>query len=348
MKIGIYDPYFHILGGAERYVLSLALCFSSSDEIVFLGATDEKLKAAEIKFGINTSSFTSQPWLKNRIARYFFLKTLDLFIYVTDGSLFMSPARKNILIIQTPAHIPDQSLANTIKLSSWRKIVCYSQFMADQIRKKIKKNAHVLFVPLNNQTSLDKTKKNYILSVGRFFPHLHNKKQLEMVQFFKEMIQGGLKNTYLYLVGSVDPGAKEYLKQVKEEAAGLPIKILTTITFSQLQNLYGGAKVYWHAAGYGEDLVTHPEKAEHFGVVTLEAMSHGAIPVVFNGGGQPELIHDTYDGFVWETKESLKNITLKLLTNEKLRITIAKCAQEKSKQYTQAAFSSQFYEIFKK
>ena len=41
-SIGIYDPYMHILGGAERYGLSIASCFKNEAEIT-LYADDKKI-----------------------------------------------------------------------------------------------------------------------------------------------------------------------------------------------------------------------------------------------------------------------------------------------------------------
>ncbi len=57
---------------------------------------------------------------------------------------------------------------------------------------------------------------------------------------------------------------------------------------------------------------------EHFGITTGEAMSAGCVPVVINKGGQPEIVRDGVDGFVWNDSRELKEITLKLITDEYL------------------------------
>lgn len=270
---------------------------------------------------------------------------IDLMFYVTDGSLFFSRAKKNILIIQSPAHIPGNSLTNQLKFLSWQKVVCYSEFVADIIKKKLGRRVEVLFVPISSVASLPTRKKNFILSVGRFFPHLHNKKQKEMVELFGKMVKRGLKNMELCLVGSVDPGGEDYLAEVKRTAAGLPVRILTDITHTELQRLYTDAKVYWHAAGFGEDLEKHPEKAEHFGVSTVEAQAYGAVPVVFAGGGQTEIVNNGHNGFVWRNSEELLKYTKELLSNEALRSRIAHNAQTSANQYTQDKFCDRLHEI---
>lgn len=343
-KIGIYDPYFHILGGAERYVFSIAKCFTRTG-VTFYGGDGLIFKKVQEKFGLTLKEATMKPWQNERNLRNRELKGLDIFFYVTDGSLFWANARKNILIIQTPDHIPKRSVVNTVKLWSWQKIICYSEFIADFIAERLGKKPEVLFVPITGTSRASLKKEKIILSVGRFFPQLHNKKQKEMVTVFKDLVEEGLKDTVLYLVGSIDPGAEELVETVTELAKGYPIKIVTQTTYDELASLYRKAKVYWHAAGFGEDLDMHPERAEHFGVATVEAMAHRAVPVVFAGGGQMEIVDHGSNGFVWRNAEELKKYTRELLKNEELRTRLADKAQVKSQVYTHDKFCERLHEI---
>ena len=68
---------------------------------------------------------------------------------------------------------------------------------------------------------------------------------------------------------------------------------------AELDALYRGAAVYWHATGLDEDIDDDPVRAEHFGITTVEAMSAGAVPVVIAAGGQPEIVRDGVDGFLF-------------------------------------------------
>ena len=47
MKIGIYDPYLHILGGAERYILTIALILGKNNEIILFGENKSIIKIAQ-------------------------------------------------------------------------------------------------------------------------------------------------------------------------------------------------------------------------------------------------------------------------------------------------------------
>ncbi len=346
-KLGIYDPYLHILGGAEKYIFTIALCLASDYEITLFTDKKDLISQAERKFGINLLELNIKSWTNDRSQRINHLKHLDMFLYVTDGSLFYSPAKCNLLLIQTPLHIPTNNLFNKIKLWRWQKIICYSQFMAKIISKRLNRYPDVLFVPIQKIPKKHFQKKNLILSVGRFFPNLHNKKQLELVYIFKGMVSQGLKNTELVLVGSVDPGGESYLDKVKQEALGFPIKIITDAGFEKLQKLYQEAKIYWHGTGYGENLELYPEKAEHFGVATVEAMQYGAVPVVFAGGGQTEIVENNVNGILWNNSAELVNQTNKLLKNEKHWKLLSETAIITSQKYSQDKFCQKLREIIK-
>ena len=80
-------------------------------------------------------------------------------------------------------------------------------------------------------------------------------------------------------------------------------------------DLFAKALLFWHAAGMGEDAERHPEKFEHFGITTVEAMASGCIPVVINRGGQSEIIKNGQNGFLFEDWTQLKSITLDICSN---------------------------------
>lgn len=47
-------------------------------------------------------------------------------------------------------------------------------------------------------------------------------------------------------------------------------------------------------------------------------ISTGCVPVVINRGGQPEVVRNLIDGFLWNNTEELKKYTLKLISNNNL------------------------------
>jgi len=67
-----------------------------------------------------------------------------------------------------------------------------------------------------------------------------------------------------------------------------------------------------------EDEDRHPERMEHFGITTVEAMSAGCVPIVIKKGGQPEVVRHMVEGFLWNNLKNLKKYTLKLISDNNL------------------------------
>lgn len=191
-------------------------------------------------------------------------------------------------------------------------------------------------------------KKRQILSVGRFFRGSHNKKHREMIQVFKELQrQGHLAGWELHLAGTVTPGAahEAYLAEVQAAAAGAPVHIHTGIAFEGLCRLYAESQVYWHACGYSEDEKREPEKFEHFGITTVEAMAAGCVPIVIAKGGQTEIVRHGVDGFLWRDFEELKRLTLRVSEDDSLARRLAAQAVERSRIFGTEAFRRRLDEI---
>jgi len=122
---------------------------------------------------------------------------------------------------------------------------------------------------------------------------------------------------------------------------------LTNISYEILRKYYGESKIYWHATGFGEDEIKHPERMEHFGIVVVEAMAAGCVPVVINQGGIPEIVTDKINGFLWKTKDQLKETSLQLIKSENLRQKLASQAIEDSRKFSKKVFCQKIDEIIK-
>lgn len=338
-KIAIISPYLDVLGGGERFILTIAEYFSKKADVTLFWNNKKITADSKSKLGIDLSRVYIESVPHNFLSILTkFIKFNHLF-YMTDGSLFFSFCRNNYLVIQSPAHIPQKNISNSIKLSRFTKIICYSDFVKTYIKSRLNKEAIIIAPPVLTNKFRPTPKENLIISVGRFFPWLHSKKQEVLVEAFKKLYKfKELRNWKLLLIGSVDKGAEAYFEKIQHEAAGYPINIIQNSNLNELTNYYSKAKIYWHAAGYGENLEKNPEKAEHFGITTVESMSAGCIPLVFNGGGQKEIVRENENGFLWNTVEELVNKTKMLVNNDKQLTELPKQAKNDSLNYSLEIF----------
>lgn len=331
MKVGIYSPYLDTLGGGERYVLTVAEYFLDRNDTVDIFWKDSGLKAKiEDRFNINISKANFTPNFKTF--------GYDLIFFLSDGSLPLSLAKKTIVHFQNPFTYPNQeTLLNKIKLSRINFVVCNSEFTKSFIDKCYGVDSEVLYPPVDTQSFLPGKKENLILSVGRFGnPQFqHSKKQDILINAFATL---KLKNWKLVLLGGLKQENKNYFESLKKKAKDLPIEIVSNPDFKNIRDYYSKAKFFWHAAGFGEDQNLHPEKVEHFGITTVESMSAGCVPLVFNGGGQREIITSGKNGYLWNTEEELVNQTKTLIGDQKHREEIAKQAIGRSADFSKQVF----------
>lgn len=306
-------------------------------------------------------------------------KSYDLFINCNFLSKQKAGASRNIYLCMFPPKPEEHNGVGLMRL--WRKYKDenfrnYDQYLTisaytDQWLKKywpeMQKQQNVLLYPpvlpersgiyseefaetsderISTEEYL-KNKKKIILCVGRFIKNGHNKKQLEMVRAFLDA-KDCLKDFTFHIIGSVSkrPEDLEYLKAVREQAADEPrIVFHENCEPEELDALYHDAGYFWHAAGYQEDSLAEPEKMEHFGITTVEAMYHGLVPIVVNRGGQTEIVEDGC-GFLWETLDDCVNYTAMLGNDAELRIRMAENAMKRAEDFSVESFVKRCREIF--
>lgn len=338
-KIAFISPYLDILGGGERFLLSIAEYLSQENNVSVFWNRTELFKDAGLKLGINLHKSIQKSIPTNSFSLFSTLLQFQYFFFMTDGSLFLPGSCNNYLIIQSPVHIPRKTFVNAIKLKRFRRTICYSEFVANYIKRRIGISSIIIPPPVLTERFKPGKKENIILSVGRFFPYLHSKKQEVLIDCFRQFIQDDkFSNWRLVLIGSIDRGTKSYFCNIQKKAKNLPIEIITDANIDKLAKYYARAKIYWHAAGYGENLDQFPERAEHFGITTIESMAAGCVPLVFNGGGQKEIINDRINGRLWSEADELIRYTKEIIEEKDSTEKMSLEAISSSKKYSKEVF----------
>lgn len=354
MKIGIFDPYLGTLGGGEKYMLTAASCLSNNHQVSIFWNDTSILEKAKDRFSIDLSrvSLTKNIFSKNvgLFSRLLQTKKYDLLIVLSDGSIPFTLAKKLIVHFQFPVEWVDgKQFLTQKKVSRIYKIICNSHFTKDYIDKTFNMKSIVLYPPADTQKkSTLLTKKNVILTVGRLAKTTHGsyfKKQDVMISVFKKMIDKGLSNWQFVVAVSCLDRDEKLLEELQNFSKHYPILVVANVPHERLEMLYKEAKIYWHATGFGEDLKKHPELAEHFGITTVEAMSNGAVPVVFNGGGQKEIVIDMKNGAFWESEDQLIERTQELIEKKNMWTELSKASQKRAELFSEEKFCDHLEQI---
>lgn len=359
MKIGIYNPYMDDLGGGEKYMMSIAEYLSKEHEVSVFWDSEKDIKEflerfsidlSRVKFVKNIFSKDVTIWKRLLISRGF-----DIIIILSDGSIPFLLCHKLFLHFQQPMeHLGKLSLWKKLKLTRVTDIFCNSYFIKSFIDKKFGKNTKVIYPPVDIYAKKIR-KENIILNVGRLRvrdvvvgrPINDYKKQTVLIKAFKQLLKKGLCGWKLVLAVSVKDQDKNVLERMKKGTEGLPIQFVVNQNNRQLWNYYNLAKIYWHASGFGEDLIKHPEYAEHFGISTVEAMGAGAVPIVINAGGQKEIVKDKKNGLLWNTLRELQDKTLWVIREKRIWQRLSVSAKSLSITYSKENFYENVDEIIK-
>lgn len=353
MKIALYSPYLDTAGGGEKYMLSAACVLTR------VGKVDILLDRHLISIGVNNIKdrlvrfhnldLSKVQFIKapvgpgsSFLSRLIFLRKYDLLIYLTDGSIFLSTAKRGYIHFQVP-FTKKLDLWSKMKLRTWSGAIYNSKFTKKFISQNWSIPGSVIYPPVDILEMKPSKKKQYILNVGRFFGFTQIKKQLFLIRTFIDIYKSGkIKQWSLHLAGSVTKGDQAYLGELKKIAHGYPIYFYPNLAYDKLLKLYSDSSIYWHATGFNE---TDPSLMEHFGITTVEAMASSCVPVVINKGGQPEIVTGELTNLLWDEPDQLKSKTLDLIFNPKLRENLSKIAQYQAKNFSEKKFATQILNL---
>lgn len=283
----------------------------------------------------------------------------DVFVNTVMGPPIRSYARLGVLLVLFPAVAREdvwpwcepegstptlkKTVRNAFYRRRWRAVfasydrcVANSDFTAEWTAKRWGLSAEVVYPPVRARFDV-RPKEKVILSVGRFSRYgATRKRQLDMVQAFAGAHEALLPGWEYVCLGGLanDADDRSYFEEVREAACGHPVRLLENPPAQVVKQAYERAAIFWHAAGYGEDESVHPERTEHFGMSTVEAMAAGCVPVVIRKGGQPEIVQHTVSGYLWSSMEELTGHTAELVAAPGRLQSISDAARARARRFT--------------
>lgn len=369
MKIALYSPYLpKHTGGGEKYLFDCAkILEEEGHEVNIVISSEKELKISEIEeirkkyenflnCSLAKINFIASPLYTKAsfLKKLLWTAKFDVLYYQTDGSLFFSLAKKNVLHIQVPLKLDKSSFLEKLKLANWQVKNTNSEFTKKYIEKFWGTKINFVHQPyvnaqeFSNQSNWQEKKENIILSVGRFFCQLHSKRQDVLINFFKDLVKldpSTLSTWKLVLLGKKED--EEYASKIASLIKDLNVEIIHDANRLDLLKIYEKASIYWHASGFEINEDIEPEKVEHFGISTLEAMAAKALPIVINKGGQKEILGENLNICLWNDENDCLAKTLELIKNKVEREKLAELAYERSLFFSKERFKTILLEMIR-
>ncbi len=361
MRVGLHNPFLAALGGGEKYLLSIL------EEAVRLPGADVELYAPQapdpgawerLNVRVPADAFTAVRADDAEVSAR--SHDLDLLVAFTNDVPPRSHARRSVAVVQFPMVARERpgarlrAAAATLTgrrrapaaLRSYDVFLVYSDFVREWTRRRLGVEAVVLAPPVDPPRAPEPAsgRAREILAVGRFFRGQHDKRQDVLISAFRQLHALGWE---LHLVGGADQRAetRDRLAELRELAGDLPVHFHVNASGAELAERYARASLFWHAAGHGVDAARTPERLEHFGIATAEAMLSGAVPLVFPGGGQTEVVRDGVTGRYWRTPAELAARTRALIADPARAEALRAAGREHAQRWGRERFGAAVREL---
>lgn len=355
MKIAIVHDQLNQFGGAEKVVLAISEIYPNAP--IFTSVFNGRAKTYFKRKYIITSFLQKLPkffrfqWFLPLLPisfERFDLKGYD--VVITSSASFAKGVLTDInsvhicychtptrfLWTESQEYIDSIDIPNVIKrilpiiisyLRQWDflaaqrvdKFIANSKFVAERIRKFYKRDAKVIYPPVEIEKFKISEDKGYYLIISRLRPY----KKIDIAIEACNELKLPLK-----IIGE----GTEYKKLKK--IAGPTIEFLGFVSEKLKIELLSNCKA-----------LIYPQE-EDFGISAVEALASGKPVIAYKGGGVLEIIKDKVSGIFFEeqTWESLADALVNFNSNEfdsyKLR--------ELSKKFSKEVFKKEIFEFIKK
>ncbi len=365
-SLALYDHTLHLIGGGQKYGCTMAQALQDDFDVTLIthrpvAASDltawydldlSRCRIRVMPLGFFAGDEAINPdRVSARGENPFFAVSRESGNYdffVNNSMLEMVFPLANVSVFV--CHFPERPKGPYFYADRYPHLIYNSRYTAGWIAKKwgIAGNRHI-YPPVDMEPSgAAEPKENVILSVARFESG-GSKQQAEMVIAFARLLAREPRATRGWKLvlcgGSASPNP--YLERIRAELAarpGLPVELRVNIALDELKRQYARAAIFWHLCGLGQ---SNPAHVEHFGMSTVEAMQNGCLPIVFDGGGQREIVEDGVSGFRFAGAGQLLERTLQVLRDPELRQRLGAQARRRGKEFRRVVFEEDVRRFFR-
>jgi glycosyltransferase involved in cell wall biosynthesis len=366
-RLAVYDHAFHLIGGAQKYGLTMTAALRDRFDITLIANKEIRLEDFKAWYGLDLSgcavkiiripfyeekgtAFLDPALVTAKVKNPFHLVSrasgdYDFFVNNSMNEMVFPLANITVLICHFPERLPQ----SYFYADRYSQVVNNSRYTASWVERmwKFKPHQHI-YPPVDmDGAGAVGPKEKIILSVARFEPE-GTKRQREMIEAFLKLDRlypEIVKGWKFVLVGGSEP-KNLYLDRLTRLIGENPrgnIELKVNIPAAELLGLYRSASIFWHLCGVVHD---HPSEVEHFGMTTVEAMAHRAVPIVYDGGGLREIVDHGVDGFRVRHAGQMLGYSIRLFRNGELIRKLGEAAQAKAQDFSRARFDERVREFF--
>jgi len=339
--LALYDHCLHFIGGAQKYGNTMAQALQETFDITLISNKAVTIEHLQQWYKLDLShcwlEIVPIPFFESRRREMELIDPAevnfkgdnpfhiisrmsgDYDFFINNSMLEMVYPLSNVSVLV--CHFPERDRSRFFHVPEYTEIVYNSQYTAEWIKIKwgLTPNIHI-YPPVDMGSPVEAVKKeSIILSVSRFDPG-GNKQQMQMIKAFKTLCENHpeeMKGWKLVLAGGSVPG-NPYLEKVCEFLSRNPderIELKVNVPEEELRRIYQQGKIFWHFCGLNQK---DPAKVEHFGMNIVEAMQNACLPIVFRGGGQPEIVEEGKTGFLFRNEGEMLAATLDVIRHPEL------------------------------
>jgi glycosyltransferase involved in cell wall biosynthesis len=212
-------------------------------------------------------------------------------------------------------------------IARYDKVLCVSRWTAQLAVQRWGRPADVFYPAV--RPVAPRPKERLVLTVGRIAAGGTRKGHADLISAFRRLDLDGWR---LAVAGAVNYAeSSAVIDEWRRDLDGTAVEIVANPTKDQLEELYGRASLYWHGAGFGA--TSGSIGREHFGISVVEAMSAGAVPLAFEGGGVREIVTDGADGVLWSTLDELIEGTRRLALDDEAMQRLRAAAADRARHF---------------
>jgi len=366
--LALYDHTLHLIGGGEKYGCTLAQALQDDFDITLishqpvsvgdlmrwydLDLSQCRVKVMPLEFFAARSQGRIDPDLVSVRTENPFLavsrESGNYDFFVNNSMLEMVYPLANYSFFV--CHFPERQKGAYFYAQHYRHLIYNSLYTKSWIEKKWHLSPrHHIYPPVDMEPAAGEMppKEKVILSVARFESG-GSKQQLEMINTFKRLraeAPQAMSGWQLVLCGG-SVAANPYLNGLRDALAAhpaLPVRLQVNISLAELKQWYARAAIFWHFCGLGQ---SNPANVEHFGMSTVEAMQNACLPIVFDGGGQREIVEHGVSGFRFTSAGDLRGLTLRAIADPALPPRIGRAARARGAEFNRAVFSARVRGLF--